>query len=210
MHELARICFGAARNPDYQPTGAAAADDFPRNVRICRQEIVMEEKQQQRKVLWLLLLLLLTVSLLAFRHDLFQTVQNFIINRRASHYDLQIRKISSRYGLDYRLVKALIRVESKFNKQAVSAKGAMGLMQLMPETAKHFGVADPFDPKENLDGGVRYLKYLLKVFNNNLILALAAYNAGPAAVKRYNGVPPFEETQAYLKKVMECYGNYKG
>ena len=170
------------------------------------------ERRRSKKIAWLILLLALVslVGMVALRQYLYHGVQDFIINRRASHYDLQIRKISNRYGLDYRLVKALIRVESKFNQSAVSAKGAMGLMQLMPDTAKHFGVADPFDPKENIAGGVRYLKHLLKVFNNNLILALAAYNAGPAAVKRYKGVPPFDETQAYLKKVMECYWNYKG
>ncbi len=168
------------------------------------------ERRQQTKLVWLVLLLSLFLLLFTLRADLYQVVQNFVINHRAARYDLQIRKISRRYGLDYRLVKALIRVESKFKQNAVSAKGAMGLMQLMPETAKHFGVADPFDPKENIDGGVRYLKSLLKLFNNNLILALAAYNAGPAAVKHYGGVPPFVETKTYLKKVMQFYCNYKG
>lgn len=168
------------------------------------------QKRRQRKALWFGLLLSLSLLMLAIRFDLYHAVQNYIINLRASHYDQQIRQISSRYGLDYRLVKALIRVESKFDQTAVSAKGAMGLMQLMPETAKDFGVEDPFDPKENIAGGVRYLKHLLKLFNNNLVLALAAYNAGPAAVKRYGGIPPFDETKAYLKKVMECYWNYKG
>ncbi len=168
------------------------------------------ERRQQTKLVWLVLLLSLFLLLFTLRADLYHVVQNLVINHRAARYDLQIRKISRRYGLDYRLVKALIRVESKFKQNAVSAKGAMGLMQLMPETAKHFGVADPFDPKENIDGGVRYLKSLLKLFNNNLILALAAYNAGPAAVKHYGGVPPFVETKTYLKKVMQFYCNYKG
>lgn len=168
------------------------------------------ERRQQTKLVWLVLLLSLFLLLFALRADLYHVVQNLVINHRAARYDLQIRTISRRYGLDYRLVKALIRVESKFKQNAVSAKGAMGLMQLMPETAKHFGVADPFDPKENIDGGVRYLKYLLKLFNNNLVLALAAYNAGPAAVKHYGGVPPFVETKIYLKEVMQFYWNYKG
>ena len=82
-------------------------------------------------------------------------------------------------------------------------------MQMMPVTADHMGVSDPFNPKENIEGGVRYLKSLLKIFDNDLKLALAAYNAGPTTVKRYGGVPPYKETQAYLKKVLRFYSEYK-
>ena len=82
-------------------------------------------------------------------------------------------------------------------------------MQMMPATADRMGVSDPFDPEENIEGGVRYLKRLLEIFDNDITLALAAYNAGPTTVKRYRGVPPYKETQAYLKKVLRFYSNYK-
>ena len=127
----------------------------------------------------------------------------------SSNYDKHIQSICDLHGLDYRLVKALIKTESHFDHMAISPKGAMGLMQLMPGTAKDMGVRNPFNPKENIEGGVRYLKYLLKRFNNDVTLALAAYNAGPETVKRYRGVPPYRETREYLRKVMECYSGYK-
>lgn len=127
----------------------------------------------------------------------------------SSSHDSKIIEISERHGVDHHLVRALIRVESCFEEEATSAKGAMGLMQLMPGTARQMGINNPFDPKENIEGGVRYLKLLLKQFDDDLTLALAAYNAGPEAVKRHKGVPPYRETRAYLKRVMDFYNNYK-
>ncbi|MDY0041390.1 MAG: lytic transglycosylase domain-containing protein [Desulforhabdus sp.] len=127
----------------------------------------------------------------------------------SSYYDSYIRAVSKKHGIDFHLVKALIRAESKFNHLAVSPKGAMGLMQVMPATADHMGISDPFNPEENIEGGVRYLKWLMQVFDNDLNLALAAYNAGPTTVKRYGGVPPYSETRAYLKKVLKFYSEYK-
>lgn len=116
-----------------------------------------------------------------------------------------IKKYSRQHGVDARLVWAVMRHESGFNPQAVSPKGAMGLMQLIPSTAALMGVVDPFDPEENISGGVRYLKLCLAKFNNNVILALAAYNAGPDNVTKYQGCPPFAETRNYVLKVMRDY-----
>ena len=124
-------------------------------------------------------------------------------------YDSYIQAVSKRHGVDFHLVKAVIKAESKFDHLAVSPKGAMGLMQIMPDTVDHMGVANPFNPEQNIDGGVRYLKWLLKVFDNDLNLALAAYNAGPNTVKRFKGVPPYAETRDYLRKVMQYYTDYK-
>ncbi len=117
-------------------------------------------------------------------------------------FDELIEEYAEKYGMDAKLVRKLVQVESGFNPSAVSPRGAMGLMQLMPETCKDLGVQDPFDVRENLDGGVRYLKGLLERFGD-LQLALAAYNAGPGRVKEYGGVPPFLETQRFIKKVLE-------
>jgi len=125
-----------------------------------------------------------------------------------THFDPHIRLICQAHGLDYNLVKAVIRAESAFDPQAVSPKGAKGLMQLMPGTSRDLGVVDPFDPHQNIDGGTRYLKMLLDRFNNNLILALAAYNAGPESVAKYGGVPPYDETQIYVRRVLEFYTRY--
>ncbi len=112
---------------------------------------------------------------------------------------------ASNQGVDPGLVEAIVAVESAFNPTAVSVKGAMGLMQLMPQTAVRYGVADPFDPKQNVHGGIRYLRDLLLRFEN-LLHALAAYNAGEGAVLRYQGLPPYPETHAYVRKVLERYG----
>ncbi len=122
--------------------------------------------------------------------------------------DRYVKKIASYFGVDYRLVKAVIRAESGFNPHAISPKGAIGLMQLMPDTAYEMGIYNPGHPLHNLIGGVRYLKQMLKEFNGNLILALAAYNAGPNAVKKYGGVPPYRETREYIRRVLRYYLHY--
>ncbi len=118
------------------------------------------------------------------------------------------RKYASKYGLDHRLVYAVIEVESNFDASAISHAGAEGLMQIMPETQKDLGVRDSFDPEENIDAGVRYLREQINRFGD-LKLALAAYNAGPSQVERYKGVPPFDETQRYVGKVLALYNNMK-
>ena len=110
-----------------------------------------------------------------------------------------------RHGLDPALVVAVVSVESAFRPGAVSPKGAQGLMQLMPRTARSLGVADPLDPAQNLDGGARHLGQLLDLYGGDLVRALAAYNAGQGAVQRHGGVPPYRETQTYVRKVLDRY-----
>ena len=117
-----------------------------------------------------------------------------------------IRTAAERYGVDHRLIEAVIAVESGGNPRAVSPKGATGLMQLMPQTAADLGVRNPFDPQENLDGGVRHLRDLLARFAGDVVLALAAYNAGEEAVRTYGGIPPYRETQDYVRKIRGLYG----
>lgn len=116
-----------------------------------------------------------------------------------------ISQISKKHGVDEKLVKALVQQESGFNPNAKSHCGAMGLMQLMPSTAKTLGVRDAYNPVQNVDGGVRHLKWLLSKYNGNVILALAAYNAGSGAVDKYKDVPPYAETQNYVKKILANY-----
>lgn len=120
-----------------------------------------------------------------------------------------IQATASRHGLDPSLIKAVIAAESNFDPAAVSPKGAIGLMQLMPSTARVLGVQDPYDPVDNLEGGVRYLKALLERFKGDLSLALSAYNAGPEAVERFGGIPPYDETRRYVSTVLRYYERFR-
>jgi soluble lytic murein transglycosylase len=122
-------------------------------------------------------------------------------------YDVLIRQASDRFGVDPLLVKAVVKAESDFKEKAVSPKGAQGLMQLMPETAKELEVKDSFDAAENIFGGTNYLAAMLKRFNGDKTLALAAYNAGPERVKANNGMPPIPETEAFVKRVLDYYNS---
>jgi len=130
---------------------------------------------------------------LARRHD------------RRTKYDTHIEHYAARYGVDATFVRAVIQVESDFNPKCVSTKGARGLMQLMPGTARRFGVKDVHDPEQNIRGGVQYLAYLSKLFNNDLSRVLAGYNAGENAVLRYGGIPPYDETSTYVTRALTVY-----
>lgn len=125
-------------------------------------------------------------------------------------YDDLIRMASGRYNIDADLVRAVIKAESDFNAAARSQKGAMGLMQLMPDTARLHNVNDAYDPSANVEGGVRHLRMLLDRYDGDLELSLAAYNAGSAAVEKHRGIPPFAETKDYVRRVLRFYDSYRG
>ena len=124
-------------------------------------------------------------------------------------YDQIITEAAERHGVSFSLLKAMIKIESDFNPRAISRAGAMGLMQIMPENIKRLKIKDPFDPRENIMGGTRYLKQMIDRFNGKLSLALAAYNAGPNTVERYQRIPPFTETEDYVEAVMKYYSVFK-
>jgi soluble lytic murein transglycosylase-like protein len=124
-------------------------------------------------------------------------------------YDRLIHEAAGLYGVDVDLIQAIIMAESQFNPRAISKRGAKGLMQLMPVTADAFDVANIYNPEENVKAGVRHFRWLLDLFDGDLKLALAAYNAGPQKVLRYDGIPPYPETRAYVTRVMEYYAAIK-
>lgn len=134
---------------------------------------------------------------------------NFKQGHDLATYDELIAGAAGKYGVDFSLAKAVIKAESNFNHKAVSRKGARGLMQLMPQTASALGVSDSFHPGDNIDGGIRYLSSLIGLYNGDLLLALAAYNAGEGAVARYGGIPPYAETRTYVRRVLDHYKEYK-
>jgi soluble lytic murein transglycosylase-like protein len=131
------------------------------------------------------------------------------LNRYFDNIDTYIIEASHQHEVSFPLIKAIIKVESDFNPKAVSEKGAMGLMQIMPFNFKNLSIRDPFDPWENIMGGVRYFKNMLNKFNGDLSLSLAAYNAGPNAVDKYGSIPPYPETINYVEKVLKYYAFYK-
>lgn len=137
------------------------------------------------------------------------TAQYFVDAAKRREFAAFIEAAASACAIKPELVHAVVTVESGYQAAAVSPKGAVGLMQLMPETARQYGVANRRDPQQNLRGGTRYLCDLLAQFNNDLSLALAAYNAGPNAVNRYRGIPPYEETRNYVDLVLDYYRHYR-
>ena len=144
-----------------------------------------------------------------YRYRLYISDGNMDYQAYFDRYDKIIRQAARKHGVDSSLIKAVIRAESDFDKHAVSSKGAQGLMQLMPETAKELEVEDSFDPKENIHAGVRYLKRQLKNFQNDVSLALAAYNAGENAVRRYgHRIPPYKETRTFVDRVLRYWDEF--
>ena len=144
-----------------------------------------------------------------YRYRLYISDGNMDYQAYFDRYDRIIRQAARKHGVDSSLIKAVIRAESDFDKHAVSSKGAQGLMQLMPETAKELEVEDSFDPKENIHAGVRYLKRQLKNFQNDVSLALAAYNAGENAVRRYgHRIPPYKETRTFVDRVLRYWDEF--
>lgn len=127
----------------------------------------------------------------------------------STKYDHIISDASKKYGVDSRLLKAIIRAESDFNPRAVSKKGAKGLMQIMPENYRLLNISNPYDPRQSIMGGARYFRELYERYKGKLSLSLAAYNAGPTAVDRYKTVPPYQETEQYVERVLKFYYQYK-
>lgn len=127
------------------------------------------------------------------------------VSQENTHYHTLVHEKATKYNIDPLIVKAVIKAESNWNEWAVSRRGAMGLMQLMPATAREMNIGNPFDPEENIEGGVKYLRYLLERFNGDLTLALAAYNAGPNSVEKFGIIPPIPETREYVRKVLSLY-----
>lgn len=143
-------------------------------------------------------------------YKLFLREKPKVSNRHSpKEYDKIIAEASQRYGVSFPLIKAIIKAESDFDPRAVSKKGAKGLMQIMPENFKLLGIEDPFDPSQNIHAGARYFKQMYDRFNGKLALSLAAYNAGPKAVERYKTVPPYEETEEYVRRVLKFFHVYK-
>jgi soluble lytic murein transglycosylase-like protein len=124
-------------------------------------------------------------------------------------YKSEVEKYAAEYGVEVALIRSIMHAESAFNPNALSRAGAQGLMQLMPATADRFDVSDPFDPKQNIRGGVAYLRFLLDLFDGNADLASAAYNAGEGAVLRFTGIPPYAETQVYVQRVQTLLTRYR-
>lgn len=131
------------------------------------------------------------------------------LQRKKQTYQNTIRHYAAKYGVDEALVHSVVKQESCFNEKALSRAGAIGLMQLMPGTASHLKIKNPWNPEQNIHGGVKYLSWMLKRFNGNKSFALAAYNAGPGKVDKYGGIPPYRETQHYVKTIMAEYQRLK-
>jgi soluble lytic murein transglycosylase-like protein len=153
----------------------------------------------------------MVILMKAARVIISDTIKSIVVkNIDNSSYDNMIMQHATTHGIDPLLVKAVMKTESNFNPRALSHKGAQGLMQLMPDTARFMNVFDPFDPDDNIKGGTRYLKYLDEIFGGNLELMLAAYNAGPGRVIEYKmNVPPYEETKIYIQRVKAYYNKLK-
>ena len=137
--------------------------------------------------------------------DSFRNKESVSLEPTMEYYNNLVYIKSNKYNVEASLISAMIKVESNWNYKVVSRSGAIGLMQLMPSTARAMDVKDPFNPEENIEGGIKYLRYLLDRFDGDLILAIAAYNAGPTKVRKYNGIPPIRETQQYVKRVLTIY-----